>query len=123
MSAALETKDFPLEEYGPELAAAPGNTTVGQRVLFENDRVRIWDIDLAAGDRLPFHCHTSTYFWICAEAGRGNQRYPNGKMDTFDFERGEVDFLSIAKGESLIHDLENAGDAPLRFFAVELLDA
>lgn len=123
MIAAVETTTFPLEEYGPELAAAPANTTVGQQVLFENDRVRVWGIDLAAGDRMPFHCHTNTYFWICAEGGRGNQRYPSGTMDTFAFEQGAVDFLTFANGESLIHDLENAGDGPLRFYAVELLDA
>jgi hypothetical protein len=42
-------------------------------------------------------------------------------METYDFEVGDVDFLEIAPGEKLIHVLENAGDSPLRFIAVELL--
>jgi uncharacterized cupin superfamily protein len=110
------------EEFAEELAVATENTTVGHDVLFENDRVRIWALDLAPGERVPFHCHTTTYFWVCVEAGRADQRYPDGQMETFDFRVGDVDFLDLAPGTNLVHDLDNCGDARLRFIAVELLD-
>jgi hypothetical protein len=42
-------------------------------------------------------------------------------METYDFAVGDVEFLDIAPGEQLIHDLENAGESPLRFIAVEFL--
>ena len=42
-------------------------------------------------------------------------------METYDFAIGDVDFLDIKPGDTLIHDLENAGDSPLRFIAVEFL--
>jgi len=70
---------------------------------------------------VPFHCHKRTYFWVCTDGTRGNQRFPTGEMETYDFAVGDVDFLDIEPGGQLIHDLENAGDKPLRFIAVELL--
>lgn len=73
------------------------------------------------GERLPFHCHTGTYFWVCVDPSTGRQRYPDGGIDTFEFRNGDVDFLQIAAGEKLVHDLENSGDTLLRFIAVELL--
>jgi hypothetical protein len=71
---------------------------------------------------VPFHCHKRTYFWVCTEGARGNQRFPTGELETYDFAVGDVDFLEIKPGEQLVHDLENAGDSRLRFIAVELLD-
>jgi len=94
---------------------------IATKLLMENDRVRIWGINLAPGQRVPFHCHKRTYFWVCTDGTRGNQRFPTGEMETYDFAVGDVDFLDIEPGGQLIHDLENAGDKPLRFIAVELL--
>jgi beta-alanine degradation protein BauB len=121
MSATVDRARFAVEDYADELRAAPENTKVGHTIFFENDRVRVWGIDLAPGERVPFHCHKRTYFWVCTDGARGNQRVPTGDMETYDFAVGDVDFLEIAPGESLIHDLENAGDSQLRFIAVELL--
>jgi hypothetical protein len=119
---AIAHGSYSREDYAEELERAPQNTTVGHEVLFENDRVRIWRLDLADGDRVPFHCHTSTYFWVCTDPGTAVQRYTNGEQDTFDFRDGDVDFLDIAPGDRLIHDLDNVGESRLRFIAVELLD-
>jgi quercetin dioxygenase-like cupin family protein len=121
MSTTVDRARFPLEDFAEELRVAPENTKVGHEIYFENDRIRVWGIDLAPGERVPFHCHQRTYFWVCTDGARGNQRFPTGDMETYDFAVGDVDFLDIAPGENLIHDLENAGDSPLRFIAVEFL--
>ena len=121
MSTTVDQGRFSLDDYSDELKAAPENTQIGHQIWFENDRVRIWGINLAPGERVPFHCHKRTYFWVCTDGTRGNQRFPTGEMETYDFAVGDVDFLDIEPGEQLIHDLENAGDKPLRFVAVELL--
>jgi uncharacterized cupin superfamily protein len=122
MSTTIGKETFPVDEYADELAGAADNTKVGHQVWFENDRVRIWGIDLAPGERVPFHCHTRTYFWVCVDGARGNQRFPTGDMETYDFGVGDVDFIDIKDGDKLIHDLENAGDSRLRFVAVEFLE-
>jgi hypothetical protein len=122
MSTTIQRATFSTEDYADELRVASENTKVGHTIWFENDRIRVWGIDLAPGERVPFHCHKRTYFWVCVDGARGNQRFPTGEMETYDFAVGDVDFLDVEPGGELIHDLENAGDSHLRFVAIELLD-
>lgn len=117
---AVEEAVFDPAEYADEISSARENLTVGTTVWHENDQVRIWDLRLEPGERLPFHCHTSTYYWVCTSPGRGIQRWPDGNLAVFDFRVGEIDFLEASPDEPLIHDLENIGDSTLRFSTVEL---
>jgi predicted metal-dependent enzyme (double-stranded beta helix superfamily) len=105
-----------------ELAAAPANYVVGSELLLENARVRVWDITLAPGERLPFHCHRTSYFYRCETGGSWRVRSPDGIEATGADAPGEVTFHDIPAGETLVHDLTNVGDAPLRYTTVELLD-
>ena len=41
------------------------NVVVGTRLLFENERIRVWDITLEPGKRLPLHRHRTSYFYRC----------------------------------------------------------
>jgi mannose-6-phosphate isomerase-like protein (cupin superfamily) len=115
----VEATGFRSDEYAAELAAALTNTDVGTALLFENDRVRIWRIELAPGERAPFHLHRNTYFWVCTDGGRVAQRHPDGSMDAHDVAAGQVEFRDIPP--NLIHDLENVGGTPVRYVTVELL--
>jgi beta-alanine degradation protein BauB len=119
----VEEFRFDPADYEDEIRSARENTQVATTCWFENDLVRIWDLTLQPGDRLPFHCHTSTYYWVCISPGRGIQRWPDGTAATWDFQMGDVDFLTGSPDEPLIHDLENVGDTGLRFSTVELLTA
>lgn len=120
-SAVLEQTDFDTAEFTGELEAVEANRDVGTKLLFENDRVRIWEIDLAPGERVPFHFHSTTYFWVCVDGSRAIGREADGTMHVFDHKPGDVDFLPLPGGEALVHDLENAGDSRMRFVTVELL--
>ncbi len=42
---------------------------VGTRVMFENERVRVWDLALAPGESLEKHIHRRDYFFISSRAG------------------------------------------------------
>ena len=116
----VEASTFELDDFADELAAAEANREVGTRVLLENDRVKIWDLDLAPGDRLPFHCHGTPYFFVCVDEGRGLSRFPDGNAMTIDYSEGDTWFDEV-QGGAEIHDLENVGDTRLRFTTVELL--
>lgn len=113
---------FDPAEYADELRAAPGNLNVGTTLWFENERVRVWDLQLRPGERGPFHAHTRPYFWTVVEAGRGLQRFADGTFHVRDYREGETRFLEHTPQSALIHDLENVGDGVLRFVTVELLD-
>jgi hypothetical protein len=39
---------------------------IATRVLMENDRVKIWEMDLAPGEESDFHEHTMDYILVCS---------------------------------------------------------
>ena len=43
---------------------------VGTRLLFENDRVRVWELDLAPGARSDVHRHDLDYLIVQIEGDR-----------------------------------------------------
>jgi beta-alanine degradation protein BauB len=45
---------------------------VGQRVVFENDQVRVWEIVLEPGDHQPWHQHHNPY--IVVALGQADNR-------------------------------------------------
>ena len=102
-----------------ELAASGRNGRVGQVLLSETDRVRVWLINLQPGERLPFHRHVLDYFWTAVTPGRGRSRYSDGKVREFEYARGETRHLKAGTDGSITHDLTNIGDGPLSFVTVE----
>jgi oxalate decarboxylase/phosphoglucose isomerase-like protein (cupin superfamily) len=122
MAAVVDEGTFEPAEFGEELAVAAGNLEVGTRLWFENDRIRVWEIDLAPGERGPFHAHTRRYFWTVVEPGVGRQRSPDGTFKVRHYEVGDTQYSEPSVADPMIHDLENAGETRLRFVTVELLD-
>ncbi len=116
------TSTFRVEDFAEELERAPTNDQICTRLLFENERIRVWEMLLEPGERIPFHNHRTPYFWLCHEGGRGIQRFADGTLLEVEFVPGDTDFLDEARLETeRIHDLENTGETTARFTAVELL--
>jgi mannose-6-phosphate isomerase-like protein (cupin superfamily) len=113
---------FDPAEFAAELEAAPTNLAVGTTLWFENDRLKVWEVLLAPGQRGPFHAHTRNYFWTVVEGGRGLQRFGDGTYVVRDYGVGDTMYLEHTPETALIHDLENVGDTQLRFVTVELLE-
>lgn len=118
----MEFSTYDPADFADELAAAEGNHEIATKLLFENDRVRVWELALRPGERAPFHCHALPYFFVCVDAGQALTRLPDGNAVTVDYEVGGTWFTDLADGEPEIHDLENVGDTRLRFTTVELLE-
>jgi hypothetical protein len=96
---------------------------VGSKLLFENHRVRVWEIRLAPGQRWHAHCHALDYFWTAITAGTSRQHTYDGTTREVSYIPGDTRFYSFGPGESLLHDLENVGDTELVFSTVELLES
>ena len=94
---------------------------VGTRLLFENNRAKVWEIELKPGERAPFHRHSHHYFYVCVEPGRVRTRFPNGYYVDGDEEVGNVAFMEHSAQNPGIHDLENVGGTTIRYTTVELL--
>jgi hypothetical protein len=103
-----------------------GNACVGQTLVSENERTRIWHIRLGPGQRLSFHTHVLDYFWTCTSGGRTRSYVTDGS--TFSITEhhlvtGSTKYTPYARGSFKIHDLENTGDTELGFTVVEFLDS
>ena len=114
---------FSLDDYADELARAATNFDVGSRLLHEDGVVRVWDITLGPGERLPFHRHRTTYLYRCHSGSLTRVRIPDGRGVLYRSEPDEVHVHEIGPDDVVIHDLENAGDMPLSFTTIELLQA
>jgi predicted metal-dependent enzyme (double-stranded beta helix superfamily) len=119
--SAPEAGKFQLDDFASELTG-PAGRQVGTALLLENDRVRIWEIRLAPGERAPFHTHATTYFFVCVDGGRARSRFPTGDYVDLDYAPGFTWFTEPSEATPDVHDLENIGETTLRFTTVELLD-
>ena len=89
---------------------------VGTRVMFENDRARVWEQRLAPGESLPGHVHRLPYFYVVLTGG--SIRLGDGLWRS---RADEIDFYPIEPGhERSDPRLENVGDTVHRSIVVEL---
>jgi len=116
----VEQGTYDVAGFADELARAPGNRQIGTTLRFENDHVRVFEISLEPGERVPFHVHDQTYFWTVVEPGRGLQRRQDGTYVVRDYLLGETAYLTHSPDAAAVHDLENVGATRLRFVTVEL---
>ncbi|ETD31735.1 hypothetical protein [Williamsia sp. D3] len=106
-----------------EFAENAHDGNVGSRLLSENDRVRVWEIRLAPGERWHAHRHVLDYFWTAINAGRSRQHTHDGTVREVSYSAGETRHFRFGEGEFLLHDIENIGDTDLVFSTVEHLDS
>ena len=99
------------------------NPCVGNALVSETDRVRVWTIRLKPGERFGFHRHVLDYFWSALNAGRARAHLEDGSTVEHTYTAGETRHETHARGHSKVHDLENTGDTELVFTTVEFLDS
>ncbi len=94
---------------------------VGTRLMFENERVRVWDLALEPGESLETHLHREDFLFIVVNGGSlqhvDNCDPPN--IHAVRYEDDQVVFIEAPNG--IVHNrLVNVGDAPYRNFVIEL---
>lgn len=75
---------------------AEPETTVDQvasRVLFENDRVRVWALALAAGGTIGRHPHYLDCFFAVVEPGAVRLERPNKEPRSYNLSDGQIGFF------------------------------
>jgi quercetin dioxygenase-like cupin family protein len=92
---------------------------VGTRLLFENDRVRVWDLQLSPGESTGFHCHTTDFLYVVIGDGTLQTVLPDGNVEPPRTMRdGDVRFRDVA--DKAVHEAVNVGSGPWRNIVVEL---
>ncbi|MCC6776946.1 MAG: hypothetical protein IT537_09965 [Hyphomicrobiales bacterium] len=113
----------------PEIAAElereqkSPNPCVGSVLVSETDRVRVWMIRLAPGERIGFHRHVLDYFWTAVSGGRGRQHVHDGTTVEYTYAPGETRHETYGPGEHKVHDLQNLGDKEMVFMTIEFLQS
>ncbi|WP_338049164.1 hypothetical protein [Rhodoplanes elegans] len=123
-AAAVDTSAWPAairQEFERE-AKAP-NGCVGHTLVSETDKVRVWMIRLAPGERIGFHRHVLDYFWTAVTACHGRQHLMDGTTVEYTYQPGETRHETYGPGEFKVHDLENIGESEMVFLTVETLQS
>lgn len=105
-----------------EFVSNAQNGHVGEKLLMETDKVRVWYISLAPGQRLPVHKHVLNYFWTVTSPGSARSHYHDGSVVEMAYEVGQTVHRDYGAGEFMMHDLESIGKTTLGFTTVEFLD-
>jgi hypothetical protein len=91
---------------------------VGTTVLFENDRVRVWEMTLDPGETCDLHRHCHDYLMIYPDAALGRS---SSRSRLERVEAGLVAFATVGAEGLPPHQITNAGERRSTHYVVELL--
>jgi mannose-6-phosphate isomerase-like protein (cupin superfamily) len=106
-------------ELRDEFRSSTRNYRVGSKLLSETETLKIWEIRLKPGERLPAHKHVLDYFWTVMTDGDSLQHTDDGTTRLVSYEAGTTRHTSFGPGQYLMHDLNNTGTTDLIFITVE----
>lgn len=97
------------------------NENLGTRMLVENDRVRIWEHRVSAGDTGPMHLHRRPYFSVVVQGSTGDTLDPDGNaIEHFALTPGSV-FWYGDENLPETHALRNTGSGEILIVTTEIL--
>ena len=89
---------------------------VATTLLFENERVKVWQMDLAPGESFDFHEHTLPYVLCIVEGETVDADFENGKSIRIPVAPGQVFFVQPGSRETAV----NRSGTRFREFLIEL---
>lgn len=94
---------------------------VGSRLLFENDRVRVWELSLEPGESLETHIHRLDYVILVESGGLLLSTDPDnpGNDREIAFRDDQVEFRVVGDGK-VDNLLTNVGTKRHRNYVIEL---
>jgi hypothetical protein len=107
------------DEFGLELAAERGIAlgAVGQRIVLENEYVRVWEIRLDPGQTIDFHIHYHPYLVISLGGGENEIETVFGKKIATEEPLGSTVFISEMRA---VHRLTNRASVTYLSRLIEL---
>jgi hypothetical protein len=94
------------DRYGLKAAAERGITLreIGDKVLLENELVRVWEVKLEPGETLGFHIHYHPYLVLSLSGGANEIETISGKKIPADEPAGSYVFINEMRE---VHRLTN----------------
>jgi hypothetical protein len=110
---------------GPGAAAAQDKVVPAQeephhRPKFQNDYVRILDVEIAQDDATGFHTHALDYPYVMVTGVTLLNQVPGGQPAEVKIERGLIGYYRASQG-AYTHRFTNLGPGAFRAIGIELL--
>ena len=90
---------------------------VGQRIVLENEHVRVWEIRLEPGETIDFHIHYHPYVVISMGGGQNEIETVFGQRIKTDEPAGSTVFINEMRP---VHRLTNRANVPYVSRLIEL---
>jgi quercetin dioxygenase-like cupin family protein len=90
---------------------------IGTELIFEDDRVRVWRIELAPGEEAAFHTHELDYTTVVVDGEVVERPNGDGTVDRIELQAGAI--MRWYQGTQR-HGLKNVGARPFRNVIVEI---
>jgi len=87
------------------------------KVLLENDQVRVLDVRVKPGEKVPMHSHPANVVYFLSDS-KTKFTYPDGKTEEREGKAGAAIW-----SEAVTHATENVGAAMLHVVQIELKGA
>jgi hypothetical protein len=94
---------------------------VATSVIFENGRIRVWEMSLIPGQASDWHTHMHDYVFVNLAPARISLKVSDREPVSRGLDEGFVQYVSVGAEGEVQHRLVNAGDTPLRQVLVEFL--
>ncbi len=91
---------------------------IASRVLFENDRVKIWNLIVEPGEASDWHLHGRDYVTVVVEGGSLTSEYEDGETANNPSEVGTWRY----HGDHQVHRVINNSDTRYMNVLIELKD-
>lgn len=90
---------------------------IGTRVLFENQHIRVWSVELPPKGHQPLHEHEHPYLIVPVTEGKAVMRWEDGRERHLVDAPGEVKYRDASGGP---HELFNLADTKSHSILVEI---
>lgn len=84
------------------------------KVLLENDRVRVLEVTFPAGTTLKMHSHPAHVLYFL-EGAKSKMTTSDGKVTQLESKKGESRWV-----EPVTHKVDNTGNTPIHVIVIEL---
>jgi quercetin dioxygenase-like cupin family protein len=89
---------------------------IGDKILFENEFIRVWALSLDAGAVQPWHKHDLPYLVVPLTEGRNEMEFSDGRVRQTAEQPGEV----LWREPGIPHELRNISDWQYRNVLIEV---
>jgi uncharacterized RmlC-like cupin family protein len=93
---------------------------IGTKVLFENEHIRVWSVELEPNGHQPLHEHEHPYLVVAVTEGKAKMRWEDGRERELIDEPGKIVYRDASGGP---HELFNLEDSKFHSVLVEIKTA